>query len=223
MLDIEQERNGARQRVDTAHLCRDHLADAVCKIFINRVALGLADALEDDLLGSLRGDTSEIIGRIGHADDIAEFGGRRQFLGITLGNLGMLVEHLVDDLALGQHAHFAADAIDFGRHIGNRPIVALVGRYKGRLNGLKNDLAVQPLVRRHLVDTGYQCFRHTPTCLPQPWLGMEFPLTTTKVGVAHFCQHRSTPQRHRSQQPPSYSSLVAIIAQRICECKFPGM
>ena len=42
---------------------RDQLADAVAVLLVHHVPLGLADALQDDLLGGLRGDPAEVLRR----------------------------------------------------------------------------------------------------------------------------------------------------------------
>ena len=48
----------------------DDVADAVLVLLEHHLALGLADALQDDLLGGLRGDAAEVVGR-------RDVGGRR--------------------------------------------------------------------------------------------------------------------------------------------------
>ena len=49
--------------VGLLHDAGDQLADAVAVLLEHHVALGLADALQDDLLGGLRGDPPEVVGR----------------------------------------------------------------------------------------------------------------------------------------------------------------
>ena len=58
------------------------------------VALGLADALVDDLLGRLRGDAAELLGRILQVDQLAEL------LVLLRGAIAVLgaVEHLEQEL-----------------------------------------------------------------------------------------------------------------------------
>ena len=48
-------------------------ADARVKFVVNRIALGLADFLQNHLLGSLRGDAAEHIGRLGSGNLAAHF------------------------------------------------------------------------------------------------------------------------------------------------------
>ena len=50
-------------RVALLHDAGDDLADAVDVLVVHEVALGLADALQDDLLGRLGGDAAEVVGR----------------------------------------------------------------------------------------------------------------------------------------------------------------
>ena len=71
ILFTKQHSDGARLGVDAAHLRADDLVDLVGKVFVNRVALRLTDALQNHLLGGLRGNTTEIVGRAGHAYNIA--------------------------------------------------------------------------------------------------------------------------------------------------------
>jgi hypothetical protein len=59
----------------------DDLALAVLELFVLALALGVADLLEDDLLGGLRGDAAEL-DRGQRIDDIvADHGARLQLLG----------------------------------------------------------------------------------------------------------------------------------------------
>ena len=65
----------------------DQLADAVLVLLEGHVALGLADPLEDHLLGRLRGDAAEVVGRdVALGDLIAEL---HQSLERDLGRFGL--------------------------------------------------------------------------------------------------------------------------------------
>ncbi len=78
-------------RVGLLHEAGDQLADAVLVLVEHHVALGLADPLEDHLLGRLRGDAPEVVGRdVALLDLVAVLG---QPLLVDLGRLG------VDELA----------------------------------------------------------------------------------------------------------------------------
>ena len=58
-------------RVALLHDAGDELADAVDVLLVHEVALGLADALQDDLLGGHGGDAAEVVGRDLDALDLA--------------------------------------------------------------------------------------------------------------------------------------------------------
>ena len=68
----------------------DELADAVDVLVVHDVALGLADALQDHLLGGLRGDAAEVVRRHLVLLDLALVDARE----IQADLLALLVEHL---------------------------------------------------------------------------------------------------------------------------------
>ena len=72
------------------HDAGDELADAVDVLVVHEVALGLADALQDDLLGGLRGDAAEVVGRDLVPLDLALVDRRE----VEADLLALLVEHL---------------------------------------------------------------------------------------------------------------------------------
>ena len=74
----------------------DQLADAVAVLLEHHVALGLADPLQDHLLGGLRGDPAEVV--------------RGDVLGLDL--VLVLLELLEVDLGLGRLAHLAGLGVD---------------------------------------------------------------------------------------------------------------
>ena len=51
----------------------DDLADALAVLGVDVLALGLADLLEDHLLGGLRRDAAEVLGRAGELDLHVDF------------------------------------------------------------------------------------------------------------------------------------------------------
>ncbi len=65
----------------------DQLADAVLVLVVHHLALGLADALQYDLLGRLGGDPAEVVGGDVARLDLVLVGG--QHLGVELGVLGL--------------------------------------------------------------------------------------------------------------------------------------
>ena len=77
----------------------DDFADALAVLGVDVLALGLADLLEDHLLGGLRGDAAEILGRTRELDLHVDF----RFVAVELlrlaeRDLRRRVGHLLDDL-----------------------------------------------------------------------------------------------------------------------------
>ena len=65
----------------------DQLADAVAVLLEHHVALGLADPLQDHLLGGLRGDPAEVVGRdVALLDLVLELGQARGSISGRLGD-----------------------------------------------------------------------------------------------------------------------------------------
>ena len=99
-------------RIGALHDAVQHLALLVVKLLVDRIALVVADALQDDLLHGLRGDAAEVlrgaldanlvadprVGRVGH-----RLGQRHLAEGIL-----DLVDHLLD----GKDAHGAGGLVD---------------------------------------------------------------------------------------------------------------
>ena len=86
LLGLRQQRLDAlaqlHERVARVRLlddARDQLADAVLVLLEHHVALGLADALQDHLLGGLRGDPAEVVRRdVALLDLVLELGQARE-------------------------------------------------------------------------------------------------------------------------------------------------
>ncbi len=178
VLVVQHHGDGAGGVVGAAHLGVDDLADAMREVLEHGIAFGLADALQDDLLGGLRRNAAKVSGLGRHAHHIAQFGIGDKAFRFFERDFGALVEHLFHYFALGENAHFAGHAINFRRDIGDRAVVAFVGRDQRRFNCLKDDLAIQTFVGRHLIDACNQSFRHI------------YPLQQQKWGQTHF---RRTP------------------------------
>ena len=100
-----------------------------------RVALGFAHLLEDDLLGHLRGDAPQHIGRLVVANFAAYLNFRRQFARLVKSDLVHrifnLVRHL-DHCLVHIRADFAAFLIQLGAHIFLR-LVVLARRQRDRV------------------------------------------------------------------------------------------
>jgi hypothetical protein len=88
----------SRSWTSVLHDAGDQLAHAIAVLLEHHVALGLADPLEDHLLGRLRRDTTEVV--------------RGDVLGVDL--VLVFLELLEVDLGLGRLAHLAGLRIDGG-------------------------------------------------------------------------------------------------------------
>ena len=77
------------------------------------VALGLAQALEDDLLGGLGADPAEDVAvQLLGLDEVAELGVGLDGAGLVDGELGQRVLDLVDDAARAEDADLAGLGVD---------------------------------------------------------------------------------------------------------------
>jgi hypothetical protein len=115
----------------------DQLADAVLVLLEHHVALGLADPLQDHLLGGLRGDPPEVVGRhVALLDLVLELGHPR---GRDLGRLG-------DD-------HLAGLRIDASLELARRLLFGLVEQLV--LEVLGQDQLLDPV----LAVVGVECTR----------------------------------------------------------------
>ena len=79
---------------------RDDLALAVLELVVDVVALGLADALVDDLLRGLRGDAAELLARVLEVDQVAELLVLLARAVVVLGAVEHLEQQLVAELGL---------------------------------------------------------------------------------------------------------------------------
>jgi hypothetical protein len=86
--------------VGLLHDAGDQLADAVAVLLEHHVALGLADALQDDLLGRLRGDAAEVVGGDVLLVDLVGVLGELLGGDLDLGRLDLLARLRVDDRVL---------------------------------------------------------------------------------------------------------------------------
>ncbi len=98
---------------DALYRTVDQLALAAAEVLEQVLALGLAHALEQDLLGRLGGDAAEALGGAVDHDHVAQFGGGVAFrAGVGQRHLGAMIEHVVDDLFLGEDCRRASARID---------------------------------------------------------------------------------------------------------------
>ena len=159
-------------RVGLLHDAGDQLADAVAVLLEHHVALGLADALQDHLLGGLRGDPPEVVGRdVAFVDLVAvllELGGVDfRLLGFAqLAGLGVddgaLVDRLDDQVrlqALGDdqfdHAEVGGLAVHLHARVLGRAGLLLVGGQQRVLEREHQLLGLDALLARQRVH-GFQ-------------------------------------------------------------------
>ena len=116
------------------------------------LALGLAQALQDDLLRGLGGDAAGVLREDLDVDDVAEVGVGRDCLRLVEGDLDLVVLDLFDDGLLGEDAHGAGAAVDLDDEVGVGEGVLLVGGGQRGLHGLEDDLLGQVLLGGELRD-----------------------------------------------------------------------
>ena len=120
------------------------LALAAGELVEDLVALDLADALEDDLLGGLRADPAEDVAiELLGLDEVAEVGAGVERLGLLDGHLGEFVLDLADDAARAKDADLAGLGIDPNMDIlvtGDPPIRRLDAVLDGSDQLLARDL-----------------------------------------------------------------------------------
>ena len=100
------------------------------------LALGFAHALEQDLLGRLGGDAAEALRRAVNHDHIAQFGRGVAFIaGDGQRHLRPVIEHIVNDLFLGEDGRLAGARVDLDRDalVAAQVGVAPVGGNEGGL------------------------------------------------------------------------------------------
>ena len=182
----------------------DQLAHAVLVLVVGHVPLGLADALEDHLLGGLGGDAAEVVGRHVALVDLvlvlsqallADLGrlGLHQLarLGVDLGLAGLLLDlveqlllevgrqdQLVDPEVPGVVLHVHARVAGGARRL-------LVGREQSVLEGLHQPVGRDALLALEHADGLDDLLRH---CDPSStrWLRLisEYGIETTPVSAA---------------------------------------
>ena len=128
---------------DALHCAVDQLPLAPAEVLEQVLTLGLADALEQDLFGRLGGDTAEALsGAVDH-HHVAQFGRRMAFLaGGGQGHFRSVIEHVVDDLFLGEDGRLAGARVDLDGDalIAAQVRVAPVSGNKGNLQRFEDVL-----------------------------------------------------------------------------------
>ena len=99
-LDVLAEVQDQPARLDPVDRAVDELALTTRELVEDLVALDLADALEDDLLGGLGADPAEHVAvQLLRLDHVAEGGVRIMLTSVLHGDIGQLVADLLDDAA----------------------------------------------------------------------------------------------------------------------------
>ena len=113
-LDVLADVEDDRPRLDPVDRAGHQLALAARELVEDLVALDLADALEDDLLGGLRADPAEDVAvELLGLDEVADLGvGLDGVCACVDGHLGELVLDLADDAARAEDADLAGLGID---------------------------------------------------------------------------------------------------------------
>ncbi len=126
------------------------------RVFLeDRVALGLADLLEDDLLGQLRGDAAQRAGVAIDADFAAHFHARRQLIGLGQRDL---VDRILDLILVGDHClvdvgrNLAGLLVQFPAHVFLGLVVLARGQGDGLLDRADNDAGVDALLLAQELD-----------------------------------------------------------------------
>lgn len=98
------------------------------KLVVDHAALGLADALDDDLAGGLGGDAAKILGLDLDADHVAQLGVGQGLPGLLQGDFGGAVVYGLHHVLFDVHAYIALVRVGPDLDVISRPVVvSLVG------------------------------------------------------------------------------------------------
>src|SRR6185436_10524047 len=149
--------------LDAVHDAPQDLSFLPGELRVDALALGVADLLEDHLLGGLGRDATKVLGRalLLQLELVVELRLRIQSLGLVEADLELGISDLGDDLAAGVGAHLAGLAVDLNAHVVARQGLPR-GRQQGRLQRLEEDLFVDPLLAAQLLDDHDQFAVHNP-------------------------------------------------------------
>ena len=124
----------------------DDFADPVLELLVLALALGLADLLDDHLLGGLGGDAAKIHRRQGLGDEIADLGRRVLQPGLGERDLGEVVLDLLDHLQRPAHGNLAGLAVDEGADVVFGAVARARGLAKAFLHRLDHQIALDQLL-----------------------------------------------------------------------------
>ena len=159
-LDVLADVEDDRARLDPVDGAGDELALAARELVEDLVALDLADALEDDLLGGLGADPAEDVAiELLGLDHVADLGVGLVLAGVVDGDLGQLVLDLVDDAAGAEDADATGLGVDLNVDVlvsGDAPI----GRLDAVLDGPDQLLTGDLLLRVELEEGAHEVSTH---------------------------------------------------------------
>src|SRR5437867_1107585 len=156
----------ARSREATAFLAENDAVDEVALasriLPLDDFPFGLADFLEDHLLGRLRRDPAEVLDLDDGADLVPEFGLAVDLASLLQGDLGLGVGHLVDDLLQGDGLDFPTLAINPHLDVFGRPVFLLRGGEQRGLHRLEDASRVDSFFPPDLFDHCKKLSTHHP-------------------------------------------------------------
>jgi hypothetical protein len=126
----------------------DDLADAVLELLILALALGVADLLEDDLLGGLGGDAAELDRRQRIDDEVADHGAWLQLLRVLEAHLLEIILDLLDHFDDAPQAQVAAVRIELGADVVLGAVAGAGGALDRVLHRLDDDHPVDQFLAR---------------------------------------------------------------------------
>ena len=135
------------------HDAVDDFAFALGVQVVLRVTLGFADALQDHLLGGLRGDAPEAFRRRLDHDHVADLGVRHDLAGLVQRHFRAPVGDLVGHFFFSVDVRQAGLAVDDGGDVlgAGRVDITPVGADQGRVQGLQHHLFGQVALAADLV------------------------------------------------------------------------
>ena len=126
----------------------DDLAGAVLELFILALALGVADLLEDDLLGGLGGDPAELDRRQRVDDEVADARALLELLRALDVDLLEMILGLLDDFEHAPQAKVAGLGVELGADVVLGAIAGAGGALDRVLHRLDDDALVDQLLAR---------------------------------------------------------------------------
>jgi len=134
----------------------DDLVGAVLELLILALALGIADLLEDDLLGGLGGDAAKLDRRQRIDDEVADAGVLLELLSALQIDLLEVIFGFLDDFEHAPQAKVAGFAVELGADVILGAVAGAGGALDGVLHRLNDDALVDQLFARDGVGDGEQ-------------------------------------------------------------------